>query len=132
MKDLSRRFFVRALGALPGAAVAVELQAKAAAHGVALLPPDGLNPGIAAPAGTNTPAKFFEFAEWWKAFGKESAEQRARHVSHFDADILAMQSISLPTKIRMQRARNFERIMAEQKQDFFRRVARDGHFQWWA
>lgn len=131
MKDLSRRFFMRAMGAVPGAAVAMDLQAKAAAHGVGLLPP--VSNLLAVPAGTGNsgPDRFVDFAEFWKKFGRESTEERARHVSHFDPDILALVSVALPAKIRMQRARNFERLKVEQEKDFLTRVARNGHFQWW-
>ncbi len=130
MKDLSRRFFMRAIGAVPGAAVALDLQAKAAAHGVPLLPLSDVRVQ-AQPAAAAGPTKFLDFGEWWKKFGHEDAESRARHVSHFDADILSMVSVSLTSKIRMQRARNFEQIKIEQERDFLSRIARDGHFNWW-
>ena len=75
--------------------------------------------------------KFMNFVSWFKAGGENEMRRRAEFIDGFDADIIEMRSPSLTAKVRMQRERNFVRIIRE-KQSFFKRtLARQGFVKDW-
>ena len=75
--------------------------------------------------------KFLSFTKWFKEGGENEMQKTAQFIDGFDADIIEMQSPSLTGKVRMQRKRNYERILHE-KQSFFKRMlARHGFVKDW-
>ena len=96
-----------------------------------------INPGIARDASyapevaSHGPLKFTNFADWFKRFGCNSAKDEAHQISGFDGDIIDMH-LPMVTKIRMQRARNYTRILERQKHQFSNELSTKGWFTWWA
>jgi hypothetical protein len=84
-----------------------------------------------AEVGGGGPKIFRQFADWFGAFGEKRARRDARDVVGFDPDILEL-NLPMPTKVRMQRERNFQRIVARQKESFLEHMEREGKFEWWA
>lgn len=75
--------------------------------------------------------KFLSFVSWFKSGGENEMRHRAEFIDGFDADIIEMRSPSLTAKVRMQRERNYARIIGE-KQSFFKRtLARQGFVEDW-
>lgn len=56
--------------------------------------------------------------------------RRAANVTIIDPDILSLR-LPVATMFRMQKARNYERIKAEEEFSFSRIVRRDGQFSFW-
>lgn len=96
-----------------------------------------INPGISGggdcPSGvaSDGPLKFTNFADWFKRFGCHRAKRDAHQISGFDGDIIDMH-LPMVTKIRMQRARNYARILENQKHQFNGELSTKGWFTWWA
>ncbi len=98
-----------------------------------------LNPGIAGDgnhlaettSASDGPLKFTSFADWFKRFGCNRAKNEANQISGFDGDIIDMH-LPMVTKIRMQRARNYTRILERQKHQFSNELSTKGWFTWWA
>lgn len=129
MKMLARRSMLRGLAAAPAAAVMVAEQMKVAGIGGALGGNMGSNgyPGDA-PAASG-PMRFTNFASWFKKFEPRLREE-AKHVHSLDPD-LAMMHLPLPTLVRMQRARNYERIVADRQRTIEEKLSLKGLIEWW-
>ena len=130
MSTLSRRDALRAIGL--GAPAAGFIAEKIKRDMV-------MNPGISgggacAPTSAHPsdgPLKFTSFADWFKRFGCNRAKREAHEISGFDGDIIDMH-LPMVTKIRMQRARNYTRILERQKHQFNGELSAKGVFTWWA
>ncbi len=128
---LTRRALLRGGAAAVGSATVLDLQKRMMAHGVSELTgassaqiPEGSVPA-------NKSEVFTDFFSWWGKYGRASAERQSETVRNLDPDLLIMRSLSLVEKVRIQKRRNVERIMRTSREDFLRRLARDGSFHWW-
>lgn len=74
--------------------------------------------------------KFTSFESWMKLFGKDYINQRSRYIDGFDADIISLHC-PIATKVRMQRARNYDRLLEERKRWFKNSLNFNGVVQWW-
>ena len=77
------------------------------------------------------PQKFFDFAEWFRAAGEARVKEQAKELNGFDADLLAMRSLSLVARVNIQRERNYARLVTEKREYFNRRLSAEGVFEWW-
>lgn len=82
-----------------------------------------------APQG-NEPARFTSFRSWFSQIGREKIKRLAKNIIGFDADLIEMR-LPLTTKVRIQRRRNYERLLAEKKNWFAEHLGRRGFVQWW-
>ena len=98
-----------------------------------------LNAGIAnigAPNGAPAtcdevpPTKYSNFNGWLKSVGREAIKKEARWIQGFDADLIDMH-LPLATKVRMQRARNCQRVLDERQQWFAKKLNLNGFVKWW-
>ena len=127
---MKRRAFLRGAAAAPVAAPLAAQQAVMQLSGVSAgLGSRGLNE---APMSSRAlgPAKFFDFAKWWGKVGERQARDSARRVSALDADIACM-ALPLPTKIRMQQKRQFERELESRKEWFAQQIDRFSFVEWY-
>lgn len=129
MSLLGRRFFLRGLAAAPAAAKVVADQMTAA--GISGIGVSGqMGGGIVGPPSSNQgPTKFTDLMSWFKVAEPMFREQ-AKYVQALDPDIVLMR-LPLPTKVRMQQGRNYERIVAGQRKEFTKRIGKFGFFEWW-
>ncbi|MGB1214591.1 MAG: hypothetical protein ACPG4X_14600 [Pikeienuella sp.] len=126
-KILGRRSFLRATAALPLVGNAVAQEAKMKMAGLDMLPDLSEEVGVARDA--SGPTKFFRFSDLLKKFGDQYKE-RADSVSCLDPDIVEMH-LPLATKVRMQRERNYERIIESEKRYFERELSVAGFVSRW-
>jgi len=73
---------------------------------------------------------FRTFAKWWTDIGKNLIKEQAKNIQGFDADILTLHC-PLATKVRYQRARNFERLLKEREGWFDATMKHSGKVTWW-
>lgn len=78
------------------------------------------------------PQRWTSFGDFFKKSGMEiEAREEAKEVAGFDADILEMRSLSTTAKVRMQRERNYQRIIARRKFWFERDISLRGFAERW-
>ena len=125
--DIARRSFLKGVAASPvaGHAMAQHLieQTQLMALG------NGYGAEVASPSAAK-PERFLSFANWLKAVGEDEIRREARNIHSVDADIIEMR-LPLATKARMQRARNYKRLMEEKRSWFDRLLTRDGKVEYW-
>ena len=124
MKSLTRRTILRGMAAAPiGGHIAIE-QAK-----MGLMRGGLFGAGISdnvAPESVGGESKFINFTSWLAGGGEKKIRRSAEDINGFDADIIEMHSPSLTAKVRMQRKRNYNRLLAY-KQGWFKEIlARKG------
>ena len=129
VRELTRRTILRGMAVAPiGGRIAAE-------HVKMRLMTGGLlGAGIACPEPVeeaDKARKFLSFISWFKQGGENDLRKRAEYIDGFDADIIEMQSMSLTTKVRVQRQRNYERIVLEKQSYFKRTLARHGFVEAW-
>lgn len=133
-KSLGRRGILKGLALSPLGAAAAAEQAKiglmtggtpVVASGRGLM---GVSENTSAAA--QAPLRFLNFASWFKDVGHKQIAKSAQRIDGIDPDILEMR-LPMPTKVRMQRRRNFDRIVEDRKDWFSRIVSRDGAVSWW-
>ena len=118
---MQRRAFLGGAAAAPlaGDMLARELTGHGIASGHRLSPmldrraqgPDGEAPGT----------RIRDWSTWWGKRREETVRD-CQFVSRIDPDIAAMQSLPLNSKFVMQRRRNIEREMADQKNWFEKQI----------
>lgn len=128
MNGIGRRGFLQALGIAPAAARVMAEEAKlqmlgGGVGGVGLANRPQAVPPSAMPERLTTFADYIGRAE-------RGLREQAREIRGFDPDIVEMR-LPLTTKVRMQRERNYRRIVESQKGWFARQVERLGFVQWW-
>jgi len=128
---MDRRKFLRVAGL---SAVAAPVAAPAMVAGVGGGSALGLacasDLAIPTPAHTSSRmVKLTNFSDWLK-HGAEHLKRRARSVNGFDADILDRR-LPMATKVRLQQERNFQRLLADEEQDFMSRLQRYGFVERW-
>ena len=126
--EITRRTILRGMAAAPvaGRAVLGEVSSRLAGLGAPLghrIPSEGTQADKA--------SKFWNFATWFKRDGERYIRAQARDVERLDPDIYCLHSASLWTKVRMQRERNYTRLLLERKNWFGRSVASNGFVEWW-
>ncbi len=87
----------------------------------------GMQPEVATGQG---PSTYRTFAQWWTKAGKDMIKDEAKHISGFDADILTLHC-PLATKVRYQRAKNYERLLNERESWFAKTLKQNGKVTWW-
>lgn len=128
MQQLARRGFLKAMAAAPlGAQAAVDQLALQAAGitGVGAASPETVLPGA-----PSEPVIFRDFASWLHDFGEKRMKEEARDVRRLDPDIISFR-LPLTTKVRMQRERNYQRLLEERKDWFANSLKLEGHVRWW-
>ena len=130
MKSLTRRTILRGMAAAPiGGHIAIE-QAKMGLMQGGLFGA-GIAGDVAAEVGGANESKFTTFASWLAGGGEKEMRRNAQDIHGFDADIIEMQSPSLTAKVRMQRKRNYIRLL-DYKQGWFKEIlARKGIVKDW-
>lgn len=137
MKLFGRRQILKGIAAAPlaapAAAEAMKLQLMV--PGASVL--GGLSQGkgnyvdVASHGTEHTgPIKFWDFASWLKRYGERQILGEARAVHGLDPDIIEMR-LPLATKVRMQRGRNYERLLAHKKDWFDLAIQERGFMEWW-
>ena len=129
MKSLTRRTILRSMAAAPiGGHIAIE-QAKMGLMRGGLFGA-GISSDSAGDGGPNE-SKFTNFASWLTGGGEKEIRRNAEDINGFDADIIEMRSPSLSAKVRMQRKRNYIRLL-DYKQGWFKEIlARKGIVRDW-
>ncbi len=74
--------------------------------------------------------KFTSFGDWLKRIGYDALKGEARLISGFDGDIIDMH-LPMTTKCRMQRARNYARLLEGRKHWFSERLGAQGFVTDW-
>ncbi len=120
---------LRVLAASPIGAHAFGEQLKVASATMAA-GASGMGGTAPQPIGGDSPVKFTDFAAWLKTVGRDSIAAEAHGRGGMDPDLIEMR-LPLATKMRMQRQRNYERILEERKNWFERTLRRDGVLNWW-
>lgn len=129
MKGFGRRAILRALAASPISAHAVAEQIKSQATGIAFTGVGvGRSEGI--PASISEPMQFSDFASWFARCGDKAVRREANYVSALDPDLVEMR-LPLATKVRMQRQRNYRRVLDERKEWFNETLSVSGIVSWW-
>ena len=85
---------------------------------------------IGPPSEGTGPAKFTSFTDWLTRFGREQLREQAREIGGFDADLIEMR-LPLATKVRMQRDRNYARLLAWKKHWFAKQIGLQGFVEQW-
>lgn len=128
LRMTSRRFFLKGLAASPTVAVTLSEQVKMQAAGLGIPPLGGFqSPGVLPPSAA--PLKFLSFRDWLPT-GIAAAKQEAQYISYIDADLVERR-LPLVTKVRLQRARNYERILADKQTWFEKQIKQFGFVDWW-
>ena len=123
---IGRRSFLKGAAAAPAVASAVAQHTAAQAQNLAL---GGGQGGVAQPF-ANRPTNFVSFIKWFQDVGEAAIRAEARVFQTVDADIIEMR-LPLATKVRMQRARNYKRLLAERRTWFDRTLNREGKVEYW-
>ena len=131
MTNISRRAIFKAIGLAPAAVPILAQQIQLAASGAFGLRHNGpvLGGSIAEPS-LGEGQTFTSFAEWWRKFGHDHTIKNTENPSSLDPDLIVMRSLPITAKIRIQRARNTEKLRAMQERNFLRDIARNGVFRW--
>ena len=126
--DMGRRGFLKALGVAPmGAQMAAQdLSLRLAGVSGAL----GIGASGVGPAEAASSVKFHDFAAWFREFGAAAIRTESKEIRHLDADLITLH-LPLVTKIRMQRERNYQRLLRERRDWFGRKMKQDGVVNWW-
>lgn len=129
--NIGRRGILKLIGATPAAvAVAPAVAMQSAGYQVAgLAAASGYNVDVGPSSNPVEPRVFSSLLSYFKAKESDWREQ-SRIVTSVDPDI-AMMRLPLPTKVRMQAERNFERIRARQSNWFNDVMAREGRVRVW-
>ncbi|HEX6972700.1 MAG TPA: hypothetical protein VF234_10825 [Limnochordia bacterium] len=123
---MKRRAFLRAVAAAPvGAQVAAE-QAKLSLTGAKV----GFGGTDVLPQPSTGPVRFSSFGDWLKRFGETAIRREARNVDRLDPDLVEMR-LPLNTKFRMQRERNYQRILEDRRRWFDDTIGVKGFLEWW-
>ncbi|HDZ73699.1 MAG TPA: hypothetical protein ENH55_13220 [Aurantimonas coralicida] len=126
MTPLTRRMALRAFAAaFVSAPVVAEAQKRAM-----VLAPGISNEGIEPPSSDNERLTFTDYASWFSRVGHAEITRQASYIHGFDGDIIDFH-LPMVTKVRMQRARNYERILAERKRWFVKKIGLKGFVNWW-
>ncbi len=116
-----RRSILKAIGMVPAAAhVAAERVKIGLMRDVGTFSIGGHGSLAPVEQGEGT---FFSFKEWFDAFGHDRAWGRSREVSGLDADLIEMR-LPLATKVRMQQARQYDRIVENERRRVEKRLLR--------
>jgi hypothetical protein len=128
MSSLGRRAVLRALGMTPVAANALAKQATMASAGMTagFMPP---GPPSQLASNESGAVRFHNWADWFRRM-EPSIRQEARTVTVLDPDIAEFR-LPLATKVRMQRQRNYERIVAERRNYIESKLSLAGFIDWW-
>jgi len=125
---VTRRVILKALGLSPAGAHLLGEQAKLGllSPSSVLRPPSGGSP---VQEHTQKNEQFTSFQDWFDFVGKAKIKEWARDVYCLDADLVERR-LPLATKVRLQRERNYERIIKERRSWFERTLRRWGTVSW--
>ncbi len=123
--NVSKRSFLKLFAAAPVALADQTKMLGMAAHPAV----SGARGGEVAAPGRNM-VTFTDYTEWFKKFGDAQARKQAEYFHGFDADLIDMRW-PIATKVRVQRERNYDRIVEERKASLLGKLAREGSFSWW-
>ena len=124
MNMLSRRLALRSIAmAVPAAIVVAETT------DLAKLTNETSHSGDSACA-LNAGTKFSSFADWLSKYGHASMKLEARATPCFDADIIDMR-LPLVTKVRLQRTRNYSRLLERRKSAIAKEIGLNGFYECW-
>lgn len=127
MTRLSRRDALKAIGI---GAPAARLIAEKMKHDMVISAGMGVRPSVTEDSpSSSSPLRLTSFAEWLK-LGHDRLKEEADQISSFDGDIIDMR-LPMMTKCRMQRARNYARLVNKRKRWFTKTLAANGAVSWW-
>ena len=75
--------------------------------------------------------RFSDFMSWFRGGGEKEMRDEANNIDGFDPDLIEMHSPSLATKVRMQRKRNYERLLKKKKSWVEEQITKNGHVKDW-
>lgn len=122
MNMLSRRLALRTIGMAVPAAIAVAETAD-----LTKLTNGQPYEGECAPS---SGTKFASFADWFSKHGRARLKLEAWGTPCFDADIIDMR-LPLVTKVRLQRARNYSRLLERRKSLIAKEIGVHGFYECW-
>lgn len=111
--NIGRRAVLRGLAAAPLAGAAIAQKMAAAGIGMSAAPMQTLEEQTLLISEAKGPA-FRTFEDWMQKFGVQVIDQESKYVSTLDPDLTGLH-LPLPTLIRMQRRRQYERALKSRR-----------------
>lgn len=128
--SLTRRSVLKGLAAAPVAVHTAANQAAAQLAGVSISGLSAVGAGEPMPEDRARQVVFRKFEDWLRNHGEKSIRDQADIVEALDAD-LSILRLPITTLIRMQRRRNYARLLDDQRDWFDKLLARDGKVTQW-
>lgn len=131
MNNLSRRDAIKAIGVgAPAAGFVTEKFKRDMAINPGIISGNVESPAEPSSDSPDKSTKFTNFTDWLKDVGQNELKNEAHYINGFEGDIIDMH-LPMVTKIRMQRARNYERLLENKRHWFAKRLHTNGFVAWW-